>query len=74
MSTEQKSGELDPEIADLMGISTESSEAAPGFTELFEEEKAVETAPQEAVDLSQKRFTPITEIQEKPKPYFGGNP
>ncbi len=70
MSQEQNIEQLDPEIADLMGISQDSSESGPVFTELFGEEKAADKAEREEVDFSKKSFAPISKIKEKPKPFF----
>ena len=71
------SGELDPDIASLMGISTEkkasdeTAEAdAPKFNDLFTEEASKEKAEHEAADLSRKQFEIITKTVEAPKPFF----
>lgn len=63
------SKELDSDIAQLMGLSTDSPEsvaAKPDFTDLFEakQEKA------EEVDLDKQHFEPITDFLEEPKPFF----
>lgn len=65
------SGDIDPEIADLMGIEEEEpKEDGPAFEDLFEEEKAAETAESETVDLKREEFPQITQLEEPPKPYF----
>ncbi|NOY08623.1 MAG: hypothetical protein GXP33_07255 [Spirochaetes bacterium] len=70
------SGELDPEIANLMGINTKKAdsstpgEGAPDFGDLFEEEKAGKESEGDAVDLAIKQFEPITKTVENPKPFF----
>jgi hypothetical protein len=69
MSDHNKSGQLDPEIASLMGI-TPDQQASPEFTDLFTEEKAADQASAEDVDLSRKQFSPITKSEEKAKPFF----
>ena len=60
------STELDSDIAQLMGLSPDSAEAKPDFSELFEEkqEKA------EGVDLNKQHFEPITDFLEAPKSFF----
>ncbi len=69
------SGELDPEIANLMGLTETKPEPAvseerpPDFTSLFEEEKPKGTVEQ--VDFTKKKFEIITKTYEEPKPYFG---
>ena len=62
------SGDIDPEIADLMGIESED-ENAPEFNDLFDEGEAAEVQPEE-VDLSRERFPEITRFEEAPKPFF----
>ncbi len=75
MSDDQKnsgvfSGEIDPEIADLMGIEEETpQEGEPAFEDLFEEERP-QKGETEEVDLSKEQFPEITAFEEKPKPYF----
>jgi len=70
MNEDPKSGKLDPEIAQLMGISPVEPETAPDFTDLFGEEQAVERAEAESVDLTTKGFSPIEKFEEEPKPFF----
>ncbi len=77
MSSEQNtnsggifSGEMDPEIADLMGIEQETkSESRPDFNDLFDEEKPEQQAPEE-LDLKKESFPEISRFEDKPKPYF----
>ena len=60
------STKLDSDIAQLMGLSSESPEAKPDFSDLFEEKQD----KAEEVDLSKQHFKPITDFLEKPKPFF----
>jgi len=69
MSTDYASGQVDPEIADLMGISTSRAEK-PEFSDLFSEEVEVEQQDAEAVDVTRKSFEPQTRLEEEPKPFF----
>jgi hypothetical protein len=69
MSDHNKSGQLDPEIASLMGI-TPDRQPTPEFTALFGEEKAAEQTSPEDVDLSKKQFAPVKAFEEKAKPFF----
>ena len=63
------SGEIDPEIADLIGLEEEPGAGAPDFSDLFEAE-ASESADQEAPDFSKNAFPQITKIEEEPKPFL----
>jgi hypothetical protein len=69
MSDHNESGQLDPEIASLMGI-TPTGQATPEFTDLFGGEAAADQAPPEEVDFSKKQFSPIKHSEEKAKPFF----
>ncbi len=60
------STELDSEIAQLMGLSPETAEAKPDFSDLFEEKQ--ENA--EEAGLNKQHFEPITDFLEKPKAFF----
>ncbi|HUV06416.1 MAG TPA: hypothetical protein VMX75_01725 [Spirochaetia bacterium] len=60
-------GEVDPEVADLLGIGAETRQK-PDFNTLFGDE-VKEGAPA-AGDITREKFTPITKIEENPKPYF----
>jgi len=70
MSKDFGSGPLDPEIADLMGISAPAAEAKPGFTELFKAELDVEKQGAEQVDTSRRTFEFQSKLEEAPKPFF----
>jgi hypothetical protein len=67
------SGEVDPEIAELIGIEEEApqkdKEEQPDFNELFGEEQPEKKAPEE-VDLKKESFPEIKSLEGKPKPYF----
>jgi hypothetical protein len=69
------SGDIDPEIAELMGIDVEDSPAGkPDFTDLFEEadsEAGDEAEEKEQADLTKEAFSPIARFQsDKPLSYF----
>jgi hypothetical protein len=70
MSTDHESGQLDPEIADLMGIPAGTPAGKPDFSDLFSEEVDVEQQEAEAVDVSRKSFDVQTRFEENPKPFF----
>ncbi|MBN2552417.1 MAG: hypothetical protein JXB06_06585 [Spirochaetales bacterium] len=70
MANDFTSGQLDPEIADLMGIQETTPAPKPGFSDLFEEEVHIDKKGPEEVDLSRKSFDIQTVFQGKPKPYF----
>jgi hypothetical protein len=70
MANEFSSGQLDPEIADLMGIQPATQTEKPDFGDLFEEEVQVDKKGLEEVDVSRKSFDVQTVFEEKPKPYF----
>ncbi len=77
MSENQKNsgvfaGDIDPEIADLMGIDEEpAADGEPAFEDLFEEERPQKgDTGTEEVDLSKEKFPEITRLEEAPKPYF----
>jgi len=59
-------GEVDPEVAELLGFE-EDGEAKPDFRTLIGEEQP---EAQETVDLNKDKFTPIVKVEEKPKPLF----
>jgi hypothetical protein len=70
MASDFTSGQLDPEIADLMGIQATTQPQEPQFGDLFEEDVKVDKKGPEQVDLSKKSFDIQTSFEEKPKPYF----
>ncbi len=61
MSDNIFSGEIDPEIADLMEI---DDAGTPDFADLFEEEGGVKSQQKDAVDISKKSFSPIQKFHE----------
>ncbi len=68
MSDNIFSGEIDPEIADLMEI---EDTAAPDFADLFEEEGGVKKQQRDEVDINRKAFSPINKFHEdRPVPLF----
>ena len=68
MSDNIFSGEIDPEIADLMEI---EDTAAPDFDDLFEEEGGVKKQQRDEVDINRKAFSPINKFHEdRPVPLF----
>ena len=70
MSKEFGAGQLDPEIADLMGIAAAGPQAKPEFPQLFQDGPAVEKQQAEKVDTSRKTFEFQTKLEEAPKPFF----
>lgn len=62
MNNEVFSGDIDPEIAELMGID-EVEEIAPVFDDLFNDGAPVKLQP-EKVDLSKQGFNPVTKLSE----------
>ncbi len=62
------SGQVDPEVADLLGINAGEGGTGPDFNTLFEDEAQSEGL--EEVDLSRDKFTPIVKVEEDPKPFF----
>lgn len=73
MGNDSFSGDIDPEVAELMGIEEESdSEAAPEFADLFggTTDEQVASSSQD-VDLSKKTFPAIhTFFRQSPNPVF----
>ena len=66
-------GDIDPEIAALLGgDETESEDDAPGFDDLFGGAKPPDPGetPKETVGTDRETFPVITETEEKPKPFF----
>ncbi len=63
------SGEVDPEIAELMGIE-DDQEASPDFDDLFGTSEKTKKSESETVDLSIKTFKKIEKLTDKPKPIF----
>lgn len=55
------SGDIDPEIADLMDIEDDDS---PDFSDLFEEEGGSVKQQKERVDISKQKFSPINRLHE----------
>ncbi len=66
------SGEIDPDIAELMGIDDEPTSSTPGFDDLFNEggSTKAEPASPEVSDISRDHFHPITRFEQDPQPYF----
>jgi len=62
LSNEIFSGEIDPEIAELMEID-EAEEMVPVFDDLFNDGSPVKKQP-EKVDLSKQAFNPVTKLSE----------
>jgi len=69
------SGDMDPEIAALMGIDEDSSptDGLPGFGDLFESKPSEKEGGDAAeMDMSVRTFTRPTQLEEKAKPLFAG--
>ncbi len=68
---EEDAGELDPEIAHLMGIEgSVPADAQPAFNDLFDEEAAAAKGDLEQIDLSRKGFSPLKRLQGPPHRHF----
>ena len=70
MSMDYGSGQVDPEIADLMGIPAAQPAEKPEFSELFAGEVTVEQQDAESVDVTRKSFEVQTAFEENSKPFF----
>ena len=72
LNSNNTSDELDPEIADLIGLSgDESTDANPDFFDLFEEEKTEEpVSDNQSEEVFSSSFFTVREHSQKPKPYF----
>ena len=68
-NSKNNSNDMDPDIADLIGIDDKAS-GSPDFFELFEDEKAEEESFVSAEDTIKSQFTEITSFEDSPKPYF----
>ena len=68
------SGEIDPDIAELIGEGGENdqeNDQKPDFNDLFDDgEKRETTAEPETPDLKKAAFPEITKFEEAPKPFF----
>jgi hypothetical protein len=69
MSKEFGAGQLDPEIADLMGIAAAGPQAKPEFPQLFQDGPAVENRKLRKSTPQDLRFQ--TKLEEAPKPSSG---
>ena len=63
--------ELDPEIADLIGLDDNDSTESPSFFDLFEDEapEPDDSLQGDGIEIKAK-FTEITKFEQDPKPYF----
>ncbi len=76
--TEKYSGEIDPEIAELLNFSspptkdTSPNSQTPSFDDLFSAKtnKSTPKEPALDVDLTVKTFSPVQEFWGPPQPYF----
>jgi hypothetical protein len=69
------SGDIDPEIAELIGVEQDTDESGkPDFSDLFDEPRpggAGQTGPGAVeIDFTARKFTKIEKIDQDPKPYF----
>ncbi len=64
------SGELDPDIAELMGIEDKPATEVPDFEELFEDSSSGTPAEAHVSDISKDRFHPVSRLEQDPAPYF----
>jgi hypothetical protein len=65
-------GEMDPEIAALLGADTSAAPATPDYSALFDEPLELDDKPEEAeVDLTAETFPEITKrFEDTPNPLF----
>ncbi|MDZ7795422.1 MAG: hypothetical protein U5P10_17530 [Spirochaetia bacterium] len=72
MSDQSFSGDIDPEVAELMGIDEEDNEETPDFTDLFGEAKADKLPPSaQEIDLNKSSFPKIEKFfKDTPNPLF----
>ncbi len=72
MSDQSYSGDIDPEVAELMGIDEEENQEAPDFADLFGEPKADKpSSSAEDLDLNKTSFPKIDKFfKDEPNPLF----
>ncbi len=71
MNMNNTSDELDPEIADLIGIAdNQDAETNPDFFDLFEDERTETPETDQQEEVFSDSFFTVKEFSEKPKPYF----
>lgn len=72
MSDQSFSGDIDPEVAELMGIDEEDNEETPDFADLFGEPKADKPPSSvEDLDLNKSSFAKIEKFfKDEPNPIF----
>lgn len=65
------SGDIDPDVAALIGVDVESTDDAPDFSDLFgEPTKEGASATPGEIDMTVKTFTRLTRLEDDPKPHF----
>jgi hypothetical protein len=66
------SGDIDPEIADLVGLDPSQKQGVPEFAQLFDDEsdERQDEADSDEVDFTKDRFPIITKYEDTPKPFF----
>jgi hypothetical protein len=66
------SGDIDPEIADLVGVDSSQKQDVPDFTQLFDDGSGQQQdqAEPDDVDFTKERFPTITKFEDTPKPFF----
>jgi len=69
--SKNNSHEIDPEIANLIGLDDKNASDNPDFFDLFTEEaqETEEDGQTDGIEIKAK-FTEITKFEENPKPYF----
>ena len=63
------SGDIDPDIAELMGLDETGASNVPEFEELFEEGAEKLHLP-EVSDITKEHFHPISRFEQPPQPWF----
>ncbi len=64
------SNDIDPEIADLIGVEDSKPSDSPAFMDLFSDEKTEEEQFAPGDDTIKEKFTEIRRFEDDPKPYF----
>jgi len=69
------SGEIDPEIASLLGIEDSNPDSPPDYENLFNEPGPEEdvSAPEPAEDLTRESFTLPSQFEQEPNPLFSNS-
>ncbi|MDX9801697.1 MAG: hypothetical protein RBT69_10215 [Spirochaetia bacterium] len=70
IKSDNSSNDIDPEIADLIGLEENDPSDNPSFLDLFSDEKPEEEIFLPDDDIGKQEFPEITSFEEEAKPYF----